>query len=361
VSLPAVSTAQLRPTLARQGGLRLLHAIFLGNRSLVWGGLVAAGRCSWASGATTWRWSGDCVAIRLAFQDMHCGRAGLAGGRRRGPSRGVAIIIWGRDEPAVGNLSWPGNYFPVRDVFDIGPCYYIVVRRRRNLGVERRRRSLAIEKTFEAGVTVAATSCRFLRRHDRQGDCAQRPTGPRKVFASEPDCWPRWTPRSPSICAFWRKSSRHDGISRSRRHPARADLRGLPNLALGLAPDLRKRRIKLGHAGLPPLQLLAGSVTIRSNRPEILAAGARRGAAELGLPRRLAGWFVWWTRPKTLPLQASSPSASRWPRACTRSPRLEAHSPNPRVPNLADQRADAVLFGNLFSLFSQRSQRAQDR
>jgi beta-phosphoglucomutase-like phosphatase (HAD superfamily) len=186
---------------------------------------------------------------------------------------------------------------------------------------------LAIEKTFE-------------RRHGRRDVVSFSFAGMTdkaivrngllalaKGFASEPELLAEMD----ATLAFYlrvleEEAAAHDGI---RVHDGILRVLDLaeacPNLALGLGTgNLREgARIKLGHAGIYHRFSFGGFGDDSIDRPEILAAGARRGAAELGLPL---------TRPKTLPLpRPSAPSASRWPRACTRSPSWRPTRPPSRA------------------------------
>jgi len=151
-------------------------------------------------------------------------------------------------------------------------------------GVGRR----AIEKAFERRHGRRDVVSFFIRRHDGQSDCARRSAG---FLASgsllKPNCRLRWTPRSASICKFWRKRlPPAAAFGFTRASCARSTWpRHTLTWPWAWAPGIcAKAPASVGPRGdLPSLHLRRFRRRF-IDRPEILAAGARRGAVELGLP-----------------------------------------------------------------------------
>ena len=136
----------------------------------------------------------------------------------------------------------------------------------------------------------------------------------------------------------------HDGILRA------LDLaEARPGVALGLGTGNMREgaRIKLGHAGICHRFTFGGFGDDSIDRPEILAAGARRGAARLGLPLEACRVVVIGDTPKDITAAQSIGAACVAVATGMHSvPELEAHAPTIACQTLADQRADAVLFGD---------------
>jgi phosphoglycolate phosphatase-like HAD superfamily hydrolase len=198
---------------------------------------------------------------------------------------------------------------------------------------------LAIEKTFE-------------RRHGRRDVVSFSFAGMTdkaivrngllalaKGFASEPELLAEMD----ATLAFYlrvleEEAAAHDGI---RVHDGILRVLDLaeacPNLALGLGTgNLREgARIKLGHAGIYHRFSFGGFGDDSIDRPEILAAGARRGAAVVvgDTPKDIAA------------AQAIGAECVAVATGMHSLAELEAHSPTLACQTLADQRADAVLFG----------------
>ena len=136
----------------------------------------------------------------------------------------------------------------------------------------------------------------------------------------------------------------HDGIQRA------LDLaEARPDVALGLGTgNLRQgARIKLGHAGIYHRFTFGGFGDDSIDRPEILAAGARRGAVELGLPLPACRVVVVGDTPKDIDAARAIGAVCVAVATGTYSvAELEAHSPALACATLADPRADGVLFGD---------------
>jgi phosphoglycolate phosphatase-like HAD superfamily hydrolase len=136
----------------------------------------------------------------------------------------------------------------------------------------------------------------------------------------------------------------HDGIARALD---RAE--AYPEVALGLGTgNVREgARIKLGHAGIYHRFSFGGFGDDSIDRPEILAAGARRGAARLGLPLPACRVVVIGDTPKDIAaaraIGAACVAVATGMHSVTE---LEAHAPTLACQTLADPRADAVLFGD---------------
>ena len=209
---------------------------------------------------------------------------------------------------------------------------------------------LAIEKTFE-------------RRHGRRDVVSFSFAGMTdkaivrngllalaKGFASEPELLVEMD----ATLAFYlrvleEEAAAHDGI---RVHDGILRVLDLaeacPNLALGLGTgNLREgARIKLGHAGIYHRFSFGGFGDDSIDRPEILAAGARRGAAELGLPLQACRVVVVGDTPKDIAAaQAIGAECVAVATGMHSLAELEAHAPTLACQTLDDQRADAVLFG----------------
>ena len=135
----------------------------------------------------------------------------------------------------------------------------------------------------------------------------------------------------------------HDGIMRA------LDLAAArPDVALGLGTgNLREgARIKLGHAGIYHRFSFGGFGDDSIDRPEILAAGARRGAVELGLPLQACRVVVVGDTPKDITAaRAIGAACVAVATGMHGMAELEAHAPTIVCQTLADQRVDAVLFG----------------
>ena len=135
----------------------------------------------------------------------------------------------------------------------------------------------------------------------------------------------------------------HDGILRA------LDLaEARPDVALGLGTgNLREgARIKLGHAGIFHRFTFGGFADDSIERPEILVAGVRRGAAELGLPLSACRVVVVGDTPKDIvAARAIGAACVAVATGMYSVAELEAHSPALACATLADPRADAVLFG----------------
>ena len=135
----------------------------------------------------------------------------------------------------------------------------------------------------------------------------------------------------------------HDGILRA------LDLAEVqPDVALGLGTgNLREgARIKLGHAGIYHRFAFGGFGDDSIDRPEILASGARRGAAQLGKPLRACRVVVVGDTPKDIAAaEAIGAECVAVATGMHSVAELEAHAPALACATLADPRADAVLFG----------------
>ena len=135
----------------------------------------------------------------------------------------------------------------------------------------------------------------------------------------------------------------HDGIMRALD---RAEAR--PDVALGLGTgNLREgARIKLGHAGIYHRFTFGGFGDDSIDRPEILASGARRGAAQLGKPLQVCRVVVVGDTPKDIAAaQAIGAACLAVATGMHSVAELEAHAPALACATLADPRADGVLFG----------------
>ena len=136
----------------------------------------------------------------------------------------------------------------------------------------------------------------------------------------------------------------HDGILRA------LDLaEARPDVALGLGTgNLREgARIKLSHAGIYHRFSFGGFGDDSIDRPEILAAGARRGAVELGLPLPSCRVVVVGDTPKDIAAaRAIGAECVAVATGMHSLAELEAHAPTIACQNLDDKRADAVLFGD---------------
>jgi phosphoglycolate phosphatase-like HAD superfamily hydrolase len=120
------------------------------------------------------------------------------------------------------------------------------------------------------------------------------------------------------------------------------------NVALGLGTgNLREgARIKLGHAGIYHRFTFGGFADDSIDRTEILAAGARRGAEQLGLPLSACRVVVVGDTPKDIAaakgIGADCVAVATGMHSVAE---LEACTPTLACQNLEDPRADAVLFG----------------
>jgi phosphoglycolate phosphatase-like HAD superfamily hydrolase len=136
----------------------------------------------------------------------------------------------------------------------------------------------------------------------------------------------------------------HDGILRA------LDLaESRPEVALGLGTGNMREgaRIKLSHARIYHRFSFGGFGDDSIDRPEILAAGARRGAAQLGFPLQACRVVVIGDTPKDIAAaQAIGAACVAVATGMHSVAELEAHSPTLACQTLADQRADAVLFGD---------------
>ena len=135
----------------------------------------------------------------------------------------------------------------------------------------------------------------------------------------------------------------HDGILRALEL---AEAR--PNVALGLGTGNMREgaRIKLGHAGIYHRFTFGGFGDDSIDRSEILAAGARRGAAQLGAPLQDCRVVVVGDTPKDITAAEAIGAACVAVATGMHSlPELEAHAPTLACQTLGDERADAVLFG----------------
>ena len=136
----------------------------------------------------------------------------------------------------------------------------------------------------------------------------------------------------------------HDGIMRA------LDLaEARPEVALGLGTgNLREgARIKLGHAGIYHRFTFGGFGDDSIDRPEILASGARRGAAQLGKPLEACRVGVVGDTPKDIAAaQAIGAECVAVATGMHSVAELEPHAPALACATLADPRADAVLFGD---------------
>ncbi|HJX65697.1 MAG TPA: HAD family hydrolase [Polyangia bacterium] len=136
----------------------------------------------------------------------------------------------------------------------------------------------------------------------------------------------------------------HDGIMRA------LDLaEARPEVALGLGTgNLREgARIKLGHAGIYHRFTFGGFADDSIDRPEILASGARRGAAQLGKPLQACRVVVVGDTPKDIDAaRAIGAMCVAVATGMHSVAELEAHAPTLACATLADPRADAVLFGD---------------
>jgi phosphoglycolate phosphatase len=136
----------------------------------------------------------------------------------------------------------------------------------------------------------------------------------------------------------------HDGILRA------LDLAAVrPDVALGLGTGNLQEgaRIKLGHAGIYHRFAFGGFADDSIDRTEILAAGARRGAAHLGLPLSDCQVVVVGDTPKDIAAaQAIGAACIAVATGMHAIPELEACAPTLACKNLDDARADAVLFGD---------------
>ena len=119
-------------------------------------------------------------------------------------------------------------------------------------------------------------------------------------------------------------------------------------MALGLGTGNMREgaRIKLGHAGIYHRFSFGGFGDDSIDRPEILAAGAQRGAAHLGLPLPACRVVVVGDTPKDVAAaQAIGAECIAVATGMHSVAELEAHRPTLACQDLNDQRADAVLFG----------------
>jgi phosphoglycolate phosphatase len=136
----------------------------------------------------------------------------------------------------------------------------------------------------------------------------------------------------------------HDGILRA------LDLaEARPEVALGLGTGNMREgaRIKLGHAGIYHRFSFGGFGDDSIDRPEILAAGAQRGAAQLGLPLSACRVVVVGDTPKDIAAaQAIDAECVAVATGMHSVAELEAHAPKLACATLNDQRVDAVLFGD---------------
>ena len=136
----------------------------------------------------------------------------------------------------------------------------------------------------------------------------------------------------------------HDGILRV------LDLaEARPGVALGLGTGNMREgaRIKLGHAGIYHRFSFGGFGDDSIDRPEILTAGARRGAVELGLPLPACRVVVVGDTPKDIAAaQAIGADCVAVATGMHSVAELEAHAPKLACATLNDQRVDAVLFGD---------------
>lgn len=136
----------------------------------------------------------------------------------------------------------------------------------------------------------------------------------------------------------------HDGILRALDL---AEVRLKVALGLGTGNMREGARIKLGHAGIYHRFSFGGFGDDSIERPEILAAGARRGAAQLGLPLQACRVVVIGDTPKDIAAaQAIGAACVAVATGMHSVAELEAHSPTIACQTLADERADAVLFGD---------------
>jgi phosphoglycolate phosphatase-like HAD superfamily hydrolase len=135
----------------------------------------------------------------------------------------------------------------------------------------------------------------------------------------------------------------HDGIIRA------LDLAEAgPEVALGLGTgNLREgARIKLGHAGIYHRFTFGGFGDDSIDRSEILASGARRGAAQLGKPLQACRVVVVGDTPRDIAAAEAIGAACVAVATGMHSvAELEAHAPTLACATLADPRAAAVLFG----------------
>jgi len=135
----------------------------------------------------------------------------------------------------------------------------------------------------------------------------------------------------------------HDGILRA------LDLaEARPGVALGLGTGNMREgaRIKLSHAGIYHRFSFGGFGDDSIDRPEIVAAGARRGAAELSVPLEACRVVVVGDTPKDIAAARAIGAACVAVATGMHSvAELEAHAPTIACQTLNDQRADAVLFG----------------
>ncbi len=119
-------------------------------------------------------------------------------------------------------------------------------------------------------------------------------------------------------------------------------------VALGLGTgNLREgARIKLGHAGIYHRFTFGGFADDSIDRTEILAAGARRGAEQLGLPLHQCRVVVVGDTPKDIAaakgIGADCVAVATGMHSVAE---LEACTPTLACKNLEDPRAHAVLFG----------------
>jgi phosphoglycolate phosphatase-like HAD superfamily hydrolase len=136
----------------------------------------------------------------------------------------------------------------------------------------------------------------------------------------------------------------HDGILRA------LDLaEARPDVALGLGTGNMREgaRIKLGHAGIYHRFSFGGFGDDSIERPEILAAGAQRGAAQVGLPVQDCRVVVVGDTPKDIAAAKAIGAACVAVATGMHSvAELEAHAPTIACQTLADPRTDAVLFGD---------------
>ena len=136
----------------------------------------------------------------------------------------------------------------------------------------------------------------------------------------------------------------HEGILRA------LDLaEARPEVALGLGTGNMREgaRIKLSHAGIYHRFGFGGFGDDSIERPEILAAGAQRGAAHLGLQLGKCRVVVVGDTPKDIAAAKAIGAACVAVATGMHSvAELEAHEPTIACQTLADRRADAVLFEN---------------
>jgi phosphoglycolate phosphatase len=119
-------------------------------------------------------------------------------------------------------------------------------------------------------------------------------------------------------------------------------------VALGLGTgNLREgARIKLGHANIFHRFAFGGFADDSIDRTEILAAGAQRGADQLGLPLSDCRVVVVGDTPKDIvAAQAIGADCVAVATGMHSVPELEAYAATLACQNLDDKRADAVLFG----------------